>query len=111
MTADRSRGTGSHSSFRVPSFHHFTSRRTRLMFKGTEFRMSTRVIATGLGLALLVGPVAARLSAAEPDYRLRLVTDRPEAIYQVGETANFLISVTQGEAPVASGEVTYEVDE
>jgi cephalosporin-C deacetylase len=81
------------------------------MFKGKEFRLWTHRIAAGLGLALLIGPVAARLSAAEPAYQLRLVTDRPEATYQVGETAKFLISVTQGEAPVTSGEVTYEVDD
>ncbi len=62
-----------------------------------------------LSLALLVScSLAAR--AAEPACQLTVVTDRPEALYRVGDTARFLVSLKQGKEAVTGVEVTYVLD-
>ena len=51
---------------------------------------------------------------AAEKYELKVVTDRPDAIYKAGEEATFLISVTKDGKPLAdeSGEtITYRVDD
>ena len=57
---------------------------------GTQFQeivvMRHRAVLS-LGWALLVA-LSASVLAAEPAYKLSVVTDRPEAIYAVGQQAN-----------------------
>lgn len=62
-----------------------------------------------LSLALLVTGTALR--ADEPAYRLKVVTDRPDAIYDTGQEARFLVTVTCGNQPVTGGDVSYVVDD
>ena len=49
-------------------------------------------------------------SAADEKYQLKVVADRADAIYKVGEEARFLISMTENGKPVASQKVSYHVD-
>jgi len=62
---------------------------------------------------LLVLAVVAwgQLQAAEPANKLTVVTDSPDALYQVGQEAKFLIHVTQDGKPVSTGAVSYVVDD
>ena len=60
-----------------------------------------------LGTACLAG--GQRATAA--DYKLRVVTDRESALYEVGETAKFVVTVTDGGQPVTEGSVSYIVDD
>jgi len=62
-------------------------------------------------LPLLAVVASTPLLAAEPAYRLQVVTDRDSAIYQTGETARFLITVTHAGEPVSTGTVSYAVDD
>lgn len=62
-------------------------------------------------LVLVAAAVGPALRAGEPGYRLKVVTDRPDAIYETGQEARFVISVTHGEQPVSSGSVSYTVDD
>lgn len=48
--------------------------------------------------------------AAEP-YTLTVVTDREDALYEVGEEATFLISVRAGDQAVTEGEVKFVIDD
>ena len=49
--------------------------------------------------------------AAEPTYSLNVVTDREDALYEVGQEATFLISVTREGEAVTNGSVTFVVDD
>ena len=49
--------------------------------------------------------------AAEPKYSVKVVTDRKDALYEVGQEAVFLISVTTPEQAVTNGTVSYVVDD
>jgi len=62
-------------------------------------------------LVLLAVVAGAPILAAEPAYRLRVVTDRDDALYRTGETARFLITVTHAGEPVSAGKVSYVVDD
>jgi hypothetical protein len=62
-------------------------------------------------VALVTMSMTAVLSAAEPAYSLRVVADRDTAIYEVGEEAVFLITVSHGEERVTDGSVTFIVDD
>lgn len=44
---------------------------------------------------------------AQEGYVLKVATDRPEALYHVNEPVTFTISLTNGDKPVATGEVVY----
>jgi len=58
--------------------------------------------------ALLLTAVTAR--AAEPTYQLSVVTDRPTAIYSVGEKVKFLVTLKKGGQPATEGTISYTVD-
>ena len=58
--------------------------------------------------ALLLTTVNVR--AAEPTYQLSVVTDRPAAIYSVGEKVRFLVTLKKGGQPATEGKVSYTVD-
>jgi cephalosporin-C deacetylase-like acetyl esterase len=60
-----------------------------------------------LSAACLAG--AQRATAA--DYKLKLVTDRENALYETGETAKFVVTVTDDGKPVTAGSVSYIVDD
>lgn len=62
-------------------------------------------------LLLLAALAGTPLVAAEPAYRLQVVTDRDDALYRTGETARFLITVTHAGEPVSAGAVSYVVDD
>lgn len=51
--------------------------------------------------------VAAAVDSQGGSLALRVVTDRPEAMYQRGERATFLISAHRGDEAVVAGEFTY----
>ena len=53
---------------------------------------------------------AACLQAAEPAVELSAVTDRPDAMYSVGQQVKFLISAKKAGQPVADGEVVCILD-
>lgn len=55
--------------------------------------------------------VSTAIHAAEPSLTLKVVTDRDNAIYEVGEAAVFLVSVSRGEKPVTDGTVNFVVDD
>lgn len=62
-------------------------------------------------VALVITQLTVVVCAAEPVYSVHVVTDRDTAIYDVGEDATFLISVSQGDKPVTSGSVAFLVDD
>lgn len=65
-----------------------------------------------LCLAIAFLAVAATaIHAAEPAYQLKVVTDREDALYETGEEAQFLISVTKDGEPIREGAVSYTVDD
>ncbi|MFV1966985.1 MAG: acetylxylan esterase [Pirellulaceae bacterium] len=66
-----------------------------------------RRVCVVLGFVLSCAP----LQAAEPAFQLKVVTDRADALYEVGETARFVITVTHAGAPVEEGSVSYVVDD
>ena len=51
-----------------------------------------------------------RAKAAEPTVQLTVVTDRPAAIYSVGEKVTFLVTLKKDGQPLTEGEVSYFVD-
>ena len=59
-------------------------------------------------LSLLVSPATL---AAEETYQLKVATGRPNAIYETGERAKFLITLTKEDQPVTEGTVNYVVDD
>jgi cephalosporin-C deacetylase-like acetyl esterase len=64
-----------------------------------------------LVLALFVqAALCAQTPPATSAYKLLVVTDRPEALYSVGERVKFVINVKEGASPVSAGEVTYQLD-
>ena len=71
-------------------------------------RTLRKLLLTCLHLTLLLS-LSAFASAADK-YELKVVTDRPEALYKTGETAKFLISLTKNGAPVSGEKVSYTVD-
>jgi len=75
--------------------------------RGHEIRQWGRL----LPLLLLAVVASTPVLAAEPAYRLQVVTDLEDAIYQAGETARFLITVTHAGEPVSTGTVSYAVDD
>ena len=44
-------------------------------------------------------------------YKLKVVTDRTDAIYKTGQQATFIVSVTQAGRPVTQGDISYIVDD
>lgn len=48
---------------------------------------------------------------AADTYSVTVVTDRDDALYEVGEEAAFLITVKHGEQPVRDGKVSYRIDD
>ena len=63
-----------------------------------------------LAIALLA-VAATAIHSAEPAYQLKVVTDREDALYETGEEAQFLISVTKDGKPIKEGAVSYTVDD
>ncbi len=54
---------------------------------------------------------AAQTRGAEPAWQVQVVTDREDALYETGQEARFLITVTQDGQPVRDGQVSYTVDD
>lgn len=54
--------------------------------------------------------VIGHLHAAD-EYSVTVVTDRDDALYEVGDEATFLITVKNGEQPVGEGTVSYTIDD
>lgn len=71
-------------------------------------RLLKTTVQTCLTLALILSLTA--FAAAADKYELKVVTDRPDALYKKGETAKFLISVTKNGDPVSGEKVSYTVD-
>lgn len=66
-----------------------------------------------VGLFILSGTLlvaAVRARAAEPTDQLTVVTDRPTALYAIGEKAEFLVTLKKAGQPVTEGEISYVVD-
>ncbi len=59
-------------------------------------------VAAGLALGADARPEA-------PSVKLAIRTDRPDAVYEAGETATFLVELTKGDAPVANAQVDCEL--
>ncbi len=70
--------------------------------------MRHRLSAFAVGMLLFASLLAVR--AAEPAYQLSVVTDRPEAIYAVGEPAKFRISLKRDGQPVPAAQVAVLLD-
>jgi cephalosporin-C deacetylase-like acetyl esterase len=62
-------------------------------------------------LRLLTLNATAHLLAAEPAYSVRVVTDRDDALYRIGDEATFLITVSRGKGRVTEGSVSFVVDD
>ncbi|MHB8898255.1 MAG: hypothetical protein ACYC6Y_05870, partial [Thermoguttaceae bacterium] len=62
-------------------------------------------------LLALAAAIATPLLAAAPAWHLQVVTDREDALYETGEVAKFLVTVTSDGRPVSDGQVTYTVDD
>ncbi len=54
--------------------------------------------------------VIGHLQAADSVYSLKVVTDRDDALYEVGEEATFLITLNAGDERVGEGTVSYAID-
>ncbi len=73
---------------------------------------SRRSFASIVLQALLLSTLSTgTLRAADSAYSLKVVTDRPDAMYAVGDEATFLISVTRGDEMVTDGSVSFVVDD
>lgn len=72
--------------------------------------LPSRLPTLGLFLAAIC-LAATSLQAAAPVYQLQVVTDREDSLYETGEEARFLITVTQDGQPVKSGQIAYTVDD
>jgi cephalosporin-C deacetylase-like acetyl esterase len=64
-----------------------------------------------VALAIIIAIAAGRLHAAENSYQLKVVTERADAVYEMGQQAQFLITVTRDGQPVSEGKVSYIVDD
>ena len=73
-----------------------------------HLRLLKHIVSSCLTLALLLSLSASAVAADK--YELKVVTDRPDAIYKTGETAKFLISLTKNGKPVSGEKVSYTVD-
>ncbi len=62
-------------------------------------------------LLALLTVAATALQAAEPAFQLKVVTDREDALYETGDEAQFLITVTIDGEPLKTGTVSYTVDD
>ena len=58
-----------------------------------------------VALAIVIAIAAGRLHAAENSYQLKVVTERADAVYETGQQARFLITVTRDGQPVSEGKV------
>ena len=66
------------------------------------------VLAAVISSALFL--TAAKARAAEPACRLSVVTDRPAAMYAVGEKVKFLVTLKQGGQTASAGKISYTID-
>jgi len=67
---------------------------------------------TIVGLLTLVSfHVSSATLFAEEAYQLKVVTDRENAIYETGDLAIFLVTLTKDDKPVTEGTVHYVVDD
>ncbi len=73
-----------------------------------EIRLSTRIVSFFI---LVIVAASINPAVAEQAWQLKVVTDRENAIYEAGEQARFLITLTDGNTPVTEGEITYVVDD
>ena len=64
-----------------------------------------RAVPFAVLLTALVWTISLR--AAEPTYQLTVVTDRPEAIYAVGDKAKFLVTLKKDGQAASEGTVNY----
>lgn len=62
-------------------------------------------------VALFVLAPLPAMYAAEPAYSVKVVTDRADALYDVGDEVTFLISVSIDDEPVTTGNVAFVVDD
>lgn len=62
-------------------------------------------------VCLGIGALSRPSAAAEPAYTLKVDTDRDSALYEVDQTATFLITVARGDEEVHAGSVSYSVDD
>ncbi|WP_417397043.1 acetylxylan esterase [Gimesia chilikensis] len=74
-----------------------------------HLRLLKHLVSSCLTLALLLSLSASAVAADK--YELKVVTDRPDAIYKTGETAKFLISVLKNGEPDSGYSVEYSVDD
>jgi cephalosporin-C deacetylase len=70
--------------------------------------MRCRVLVS-LGWTVLLS-LSSCLVAAEPGYKLSVVTDRPDAMYSVGQQAKFLVTLKQGDQPASDAEIVCMID-
>lgn len=73
-------------------------------------RRSPLFLASALALAL-AGAVHAQQAAAPPPIRLTVRTDRPDALYRLGETATFLVQVRYQGVRVREGTVSAQLSD
>ncbi len=75
-----------------------------------------QICVAGLVVALITAYLATGVRGAEPTpatqpaAQVSVVTDRPDAIYSVGDQARFVISVKDSHGGAAQGEVSYILD-
>lgn len=62
-------------------------------------------------LTLAIAAAAPTASRAQDNYKIQLVAEPAEAIYEAGETARLIVSVTRDGKPVNEGTVSYVVDD
>jgi len=70
--------------------------------------MRNRTAASFICILLALAPIAAQ--AAEPAYQLAVATDRPEALYSVGQKAKFLVTLRKDGQAAADAEVAWVLD-
>jgi cephalosporin-C deacetylase len=63
----------------------------------------------GLALALALHALAAKSLAVEPPFRLKVTTDRPEAIYGRGEKVEFALLLEENGKPVVGRAISFRV--
>ncbi len=68
-----------------------------------------RRIAVYLGWAVLIA-ISSRLPAAEPGYKLLVVTDPPDAIYTLGQRAKFVVTLKKDDQPVSEADLVCTLD-
>ena len=77
----------------------------------TSLFRGPRRISVGLFFVLIAVSAASSRTEAAGKYVVRVVTDRTEAVYKSGETARFLVTVTNSGRPVTGGTVSYVVSD